>query len=141
MSAKFKAQRSGFNVQSSKCFTALDLINAINCSVIIVAPNRLGTINHTLLTVRALKVLKPREIKVVLMDNNDHSSSRNTQYATRSSSRITHHASRSNPSILTELIFPIPLFHIPNLGKNPGKSERIHKSAKKFKKTLAQILA
>lgn len=125
---------SQFKVQSWKCFTALDLINVINCPVIIVAPNRLGTINHTLLTVRALKSLKPREIKVVLMDINDLSSSRNTQYATRA-------ATRSNPSILTELLAPIPLFRIPNLGKNPGKSERIYTFAKKFKKTLAQILA
>jgi dethiobiotin synthetase len=132
--SQFKVQSSGFKVQRSKCFTALDLINATNCSVIVVAPNRLGTINHTLLTVGALKALKPREIKVVLMDINDLSSSRNTQYATRA-------ATRSNPSILTELLSPTPLFRIRNLGKNPGKAEQIHQFAKKFKKTLAQILA
>jgi dethiobiotin synthetase len=130
ISAKFKVQSSKVKVQRSKCFTALDLINAIDCSVFIVAPNRLGTINHTLLTIRALKAQYLRQMKVVLMDCDNPSSS-----------RITHHASRTNPSILFELLFPIPLFRIPYLTKNPSKPEQIHQFAKKHKKTLAQILA
>jgi dethiobiotin synthetase len=136
----FKAQGSKFKVQSSNYYTALDLILAFNCRVILVAPNRLGTINHTLLTVQALHCRNIRKISIVLMDLNS------------SSSRITHpssvallakedHASRSNPSILAELLSPIPLFRIPNLGKNPSKPEQIHKFAKKVKKTLAEILA
>jgi dethiobiotin synthetase len=129
ISAQFKVQSSKFKVQRWNCFTALDLIKAIDCSIIVVAPNRLGTINHTLLTVRALKALKSAEIKVVLIDINRHSSLRNT------------HASRSNASILTELLSPIPLFRFPYLDKNPGKTARIQQFAKKYKKTLAQILA
>jgi dethiobiotin synthetase len=113
--------------------------------IITVAPNRLGTINHTLLTVRALQASKSHEIKVVLMDIDDHSSSRNTQHAIRSPSRITHHASRlasrTNPSILSELLFPIPLFCLPYFGKNADKTDRIPLFAKKLKKTLADILS
>jgi dethiobiotin synthetase len=112
-------------------FNLIDLILATSSvQIIVVTPNRLGTINHTLLTVRALQASKSRQIKVVLMDINDRSSSRNTQ-------QVTH----TNPSILTELLSPIPLFRIPNLGKNPSKAEIIRQSAKKHKKTLAHILA
>lgn len=102
---------------------------ASSVRVIIVAPNRLGTINHTLLTIRAFQTQGVRPIKVVLMECD-----------TPSVSRITHHASRSNPSILAQLISPIALFRIPNLGKNPSKPAPVRKSAKKYKKTLAEIL-
>ena len=129
---KFKVQSSRFK-EHSNCYTALDLITALRCQVIVVTPNRLGTLNHTLLTAQALKASKPREIKVVLMNINDHPSSRNTEHATP--------ASRSNPEILAELLSPIPLFRIPYLTKNPSKPEQIHQFAKKLKKTLAQILA
>jgi len=77
------------------CLHSLDLIDALNLPLIIVAPNRLGAVNHTLLTLRALQASKSSEIKVVLMDINDPFSSRNTQHATRSPSRITHLSRRS----------------------------------------------
>jgi dethiobiotin synthetase len=122
-------------------FNLLDLVNALtrktiskssiqppasSIDLIIVAPNRLGTINHTLLTIQALKSSRIKELKVVLMDV-----------------FFPHHSTpdtRSNPSILAELISPIPLFRIPNLGKNPSKRASIRKFAKKYKKTLAEIL-
>jgi dethiobiotin synthetase len=125
-----KVQDSKFKIQSSNYYTALDLIHALNCRVILVSPNRLGVINHTLLTIKALHTRKVRKIRVVLMDLD-----------CPSSSLITRRASRSNPSFLTELLSPIPLFRIPNLGKNPSKPEQLHIFAKKLKKTLADILA
>jgi dethiobiotin synthetase len=67
--SQFKVQGSRFKVQSSKYFTALDLINAIDCSVLIVAPNRLGVINHTLLAIQALHTRNIRKIRVVLIDH------------------------------------------------------------------------
>jgi dethiobiotin synthetase len=132
--SQFKVQGSKFKVQSSNYYTALDLIDAFDCCVILVAPNRLGTINHTLLTIQALHSRNIRKISVVLMDLDCPPSSRITHHAS-------HAATRSNPSILAELLSPIPLFRIQNLGKNPSKPEQIHIFAKKFKKTLAQILA
>jgi dethiobiotin synthetase len=116
-------------------FNFLDLILAApniqhpapNIQVLVVAPNRLGTINHTMLTVQALQSRDLRALKVVLMDILP------PQHSTPDT--------RSNHSILTELLSSIPLFRIPNLGKNPGKPERIQTFAKKYKKTLAQILA
>jgi dethiobiotin synthetase len=139
-SDRFKVQSSRFKSQRSNYYTALDLINSLNCCVIVVAPNRLGAINHTLLSVRALRASKSQAIRVVLMDINEHPS-RKTQHVTRFPSRNPQPATRSNPSIIAELLAPTPLFRIPDLGKNPGKPERIHIFAKKCKKTLAQILA
>ncbi len=127
---QFKIQGSRFKVQSSNIYTALDLIAALRCQVLLVAPNRLGVINHALLTINTLQTQNVREIRVVLMECD-----------CPSASRITHHASHTNPSILTELLSPIPLFRIPYLGKNPSKPDRIQTFAKKCKKTLAQILS
>jgi dethiobiotin synthetase len=116
-------------------FNLLDLILATpSIQIIVVAPNRLGTINHTLLTIQALQTRNVGNIGVILMDLDPPSSLRITHHASRT-------ASRSNPSILTELLSPIPLFHIPNLGKNPSKPERIRTFAKKYEITLAEILA
>ncbi len=123
-------------------FNLRDLVNALtrktiskssiqhpasSIHLIIVAPNRLGTINHTLLTVQALNSLDIHEIKVVLLD----------VLPPQHSTLDTH----SNSSILTELLSPIPLFRIANLGKNPSKPAPIRTFAKKYKKTLAKILA
>ncbi len=121
-------------------FNLLDLMvssiqhPASSIHTIVVAPNRLGALNQTLLTIQALQTRNVDNIRVILMNIDPPSSSRITHHASRT-------ASRSNPSILTELLSPIPLFHIPNLGKNPSKTAQIEKFAKKFKKTLAQILA
>lgn len=95
--------------------------------IIVVAPNRLGAINHTLLTIRALQNHGIRKIEIVLVDI----------LAPLHSTPDT----RSNLTILTELLSPIPLFRLPYLGKSLGKTERIRLFAKKHKKTLAQILA
>jgi dethiobiotin synthetase len=116
-------------------FNLLDLILALapttcpksRIQIIVVASNHLGVINHTILTVEALQSRGFPAPKVVLIDTLP------PQHSTPDT--------RSNPSILTELLSPIPLFHIPNLGKNPSKTAQIEKFAKKFKKTLAQILA
>src|SRR5205823_10390512 len=50
-------------------YTALEIIGKLRCKVIVVAANRLGTINHTLLTVRALQTPNPNRLTVVLSDH------------------------------------------------------------------------
>ena len=47
--------------------TVRDLIARLHCEVIVVSRNQLGTINHTLLTVEALKTIDNKGLKVVLM--------------------------------------------------------------------------
>jgi dethiobiotin synthetase len=149
-------------------YTALDLIQQLRCSGIVVARNGLGTLNHSLLTIRALQApatatptfsgpptraepypshfvphfvyiasksqpvkdldvpLQPTEsqsLKVVLMSQKQDLSS------------------ASNASILTELLVPLPIFSIPNLGRNAAFPGPLKVAAKKLKKTLAQVLA
>jgi dethiobiotin synthetase len=60
----------GLMVPLGKNYLVEDLIVKLKCSVIVVARNRLGTINHTLLTVARLRAkrVKNCEIRVALVD-------------------------------------------------------------------------
>jgi dethiobiotin synthetase len=102
--------------------------------VIVVASNKLGVINHTLLTLRGLGACGARsarastqgrrsDCKVVLMGR-----------------RTEDLPARSNPALLAELIALVPLFRLPYLGPDCSEKEAVEKNAKKLKKTLAQIL-
>lgn len=104
--------------------TVLDLIRRLECEVIVVAANRLGTINHTLLTVQALRRGKrTRKLKVVLMRQAKPDPS-----------------SRSNPRLLRELVAPIQVIGVPYLGRSAATLGRVKKNAKKIKKLLDRIL-
>jgi dethiobiotin synthetase len=118
----------GLLVPLAEGFSILDLIAGLNCETVVVARNKLGTINHTLLTVRALqsalRVPQAARMRVVLMDSRYHDLS-----------------ARSNGQVLEELLAPIPLISLPFLGPKCGSIAAIKKIAKKLKKVLAQILA
>jgi dethiobiotin synthetase len=120
-------------------FTAADLIKKLRCRVLIASANRLGALNHTLLTVRSMQAIGVKRFRIVLSD------AESVPHA----SRITHRmpiASRTNPQILAELLHPNPVFrlpHFPELSKSLGKIGRIaafQTICKNVKKTLAQIL-
>ncbi len=104
-------------------FTAADLIAKLGCRVVVVSRNKLGTINHTLLTVRALQHLGIQEIKIVLMDP-----------------KTPDVSAFSNPQILAELAAPVPLLSVPFLGANVARVSVLKKKSKKIQKVLAQIL-
>jgi dethiobiotin synthetase len=108
------------------------------CEVIVVSANRLGTINHTLLTVRALlstscrgarKTCSPifthdsTHLKVVLMNHASGDASSN-----------------SNAKILAEFLTAVPLFAIPFLGRNCRSINAVKRNQKKLQKNLARIL-
>ena len=76
-------------------FSLLDIVNKLNAKVIIVAPNKLGVINHTLLTWRAVH----RNVQVVLMGQQSRDAS-----------------AKTNGAILRELMAPCPVFDFPFLG-------------------------
>jgi dethiobiotin synthase len=114
----------GLLVPLGEGFTVRDLIASLHCEVIIVSCNRLGTINHTLLTVEALRTLENKGPKVVLMSHNNIDASIN-----------------SNRRILAELLVPTPVFPIPFLGRNLTRIGVLKKSEKKIQKSLALILA
>ena len=105
-----------------------DVVFRLGCEWIVVAANKLGTINHTLLTVKYLQHMnslrkKHREnLKVVLMD-----------------SAKCDESSGSNGEILRELLSPVPLLQMPFLGRNACSVATVKKSRKKIAKTLASI--
>jgi hypothetical protein len=114
-------------------YTVADLIAALRCRVIVVSRNKLGTINHTLLTMKALLAARsgsPRRAPVPL---------RKSFRCLLMDSRAGDVSSRSNGKILQELIHPIPLICLPFLGKNCDSAPLVRKNAKKFQKTLAHL--
>ena len=113
----------GLLVPLGEGFTAGDLIAKLGCEVIVVSRNRLGAINHTLLTLGALQHAGLHRLKTVLMSSPEEDYSAN-----------------SNSLILAELLAPTPVLAIGFLGRNPLRLEALKKSAKKIKKTLARIL-
>jgi dethiobiotin synthetase len=114
----------GVLVPLGKGFTVLDLVAKLGCETIVVARNQLGTINHTLLTIRALQAAGVDRLKTVLMSSSEADSS-----------------TSSNNRMLSELLAPVLVFKLPYLGPNPSRLGCLEASQKKVKKTLAQILA
>jgi dethiobiotin synthetase len=104
-------------------FTVRDLIARLDCEVVLVSCNRLRTINHTLLTVDALKTLEKKGLKAVLMSHKNENCS-----------------TTSNHRILSELLAPTPLLSVSFLGGNLQRFEALKKSRRKIQKTLARIL-
>jgi dethiobiotin synthetase len=105
-------------------FTVADLIKNLKCRVIVVARNRLGTINHTLLTVEALlaRGVKKKSISVVMM------SQRNEDISCR-----------SNRALLAELLNPIPVLGIPFLGSRVSSPKAVRKNCPKLQKILESL--
>jgi dethiobiotin synthetase len=119
----------GLLVPLGEGYFVVDLVVRLGCEVIVVAPNKLGTINHTLLTVRHLQSLKGRRkksithLKVVLMGTAKSDDS-----------------SGSNGHVLREFLAPVPLFEVPFLGRNACSVTAVKKNRKKIANTLASIL-
>jgi dethiobiotin synthetase len=118
-------------------FNLLDLISQISSSrhaassihhpstpptILIVAPNRLGTLNHCLLTVRAMQVAGAQDLAVVLMGQHKSDPS-----------------AISNPEILSELLAPVPVHIIPFLGGCRTQAA-LESSAVRLRRVLARLL-
>jgi len=112
----------GLLVPVGKHYSLRDIIAQMDCEIVVIARNRLGTINHTLLTVKALRDAASGRIKVVLMDDKQPDLS-----------------SASNPRILREMLSPIQIFRMCFLGQTATKTGSVKKSCKKVKKMLARI--
>jgi dethiobiotin synthetase len=113
----------GLLVPLGKKLMVADVIRALKCEVVIVARNRLGTINHTLLTVGTAKRLRPKQIKVVLMDGGERDASTST-----------------NLKILRELLAPIRVVEYPFLGKKGASLQGFRGKRKILEKVLARVL-
>jgi dethiobiotin synthetase len=113
----------GLLVPLGEGFTVRDLIARLGCEVIVVAHNRLGTINHTLLAGDALQHAGIEQLTIVLMDaeQGDFSTS-------------------SNHRTLRRLLAPNPVLRLDFLGPAPLQVQALRKNARKVKKALARIL-
>ena len=112
----------GLLVPLGEGFNLLEIIKRLNGSMIVVARNKLGTINHTLLTCEALHRCGLERICVVLMTQG------------RSDASV-----RSNREFIEELLVRVPVFSLPYLGRNASQCSSVRRSEKKIKKTLAVI--
>ncbi len=110
----------GLMVPLSEGYNVADLIRALRCEVVIVSRNKLGTINHTLLTVDAVKRLKPKKLSVVLMQQGTGDASTNTNFW-----------------MLREFLAPISLVAYPFLGQRRMGLRLFRAAAKILKKVLA----
>ncbi len=113
----------GLMVPLGEGYSVAKLIERLGCEVIVVARNRLGTLNHTLLTVAALRREKKRPLNVVLMDEAEPDFSAST-----------------NRAILAETLAPTEVWPLPFLGQKALEAETLKNNAKKVKKRLASIL-
>jgi len=106
--------------------TWVELLKRLRCPVIVAAMNKLGAINHTLLTVDKLKSGGISRISTALINTSDKSK--------KDISKLT------NISIISKTLNKTPVIEVPNLGPREIKKAQIVKGSKKMQKILAQIL-
>ncbi len=103
-------------------YTARDLIRRLDCKTLVVCPNRLGVINHLMLTAEALQSAGIEEFTVLMMGV-----------------RKPDLSARSNPRMLRQRLPENPVFCLPWLGLRASTAAGAKKNAKYLKKTLAQL--
>jgi len=102
-------------------FDSRDLILALRATPIIVAPNKLGAVNHLLLTLESLPKNLRARAKVVLM-----------------SPPKSDAATASNAKLLAQFVSPEKTFTLPWLGEDFSATEVLKK--RQVKRTLAALL-
>jgi dethiobiotin synthetase len=101
-------------------FDSLDLILKLDAAPIIVAPNKLGAVNHVRLTLAALPEKFQTRAKVVFMSPADPDA-----------------ATASNPKLLTEFFPAEKILRLPWFGKNFAAADALKFSG--VRKTLASL--
>jgi dethiobiotin synthetase len=114
----------GILVPLGEGYCVLDLIAELGCPAVVVSRNKLGTINHTLLTCAAMQHAGIKLLTIVLM-----------------APAKADHSTISNRQMLSELLAPTPVLAVPFLGRGAMSFGVVEGGEKKLKKTLAQILA
>ena len=113
----------GVLVPLGEDFLVADVIARLPCEVVVVARNQLGTVNHTLLTVRVLKDLGKKRIKVLLMGQKRDDLS-----------------AKTNLQLLRRLLAPVTILSMEFLGSNSLQIGALRRNCKKTKKVLAHVL-
>lgn len=109
-------------VPISDDWCVIDLIAELQCPVIVVAANRLGAINHTLLTVDALRYRRIRRQMAVMMNQ-----------------RRPDTSAATNMQIIQQKRPFLSALRVPYFGENAGRIGVLKKNAKKMKKAIALI--
>jgi dethiobiotin synthetase len=112
----------GLMVPLGRGYTVRDLICRLDCEAIVVGANRLGTINHTLLTVEALQLSGIKSLAIVMMGVNKPDIS-----------------ARSNVKMIRKMAPKTPVFSIPYLGLGASKTGAVKRNVTFLKKTLARL--
>jgi dethiobiotin synthetase len=112
----------GLMVPLGRKATWEDVLGRLECAVWLVANNRLGAINHTLLTAKRLEFTGNSADGVILM---------NLQ---RRSEQV--RATSQNKPVLVSFLRKTPLFEVPFLGESVSNEAGILQGRKKIKKTL-----
>jgi dethiobiotin synthetase len=107
-----------------KDFTAADLAMELQAEVIIVAANRLGVLNHTLLTAVALRTRKVQRMKIALVENAGADFSRKT-----------------NGKDLSDLLPEIPVIEIPFLPNYISDASFIRSALRNVQYEINSLLA
>ncbi len=100
-----------------------DLIQHLQAEVIIVSRNRLGTINHTLMTLKVLRDLGVNNIQIALVDQGRKDLSSTSNH--RTPERV--------------MCSDLAVVGVSFLSKNARKSDGLKNSSRKMKKTLARF--
>jgi dethiobiotin synthetase len=103
-------------------YSTIDLILEIADAAIIVGKNRLGTINHTLLTLETIQTAAVKPLVVVLM-----------------SQKKADFSAKTNVEALKDVVGGMPVFLMNYLGKRADCYGEVKKSEKKVKKLLHAI--
>ena len=121
-------------------YTALELIKRLGCDVIVVGRNRLGVLNHVLLTLQALRGTNGNSWGIQAAKRRTGPMSREIIVALMDEARPDL-AALSNPRFLAETLGPDAIVQVPFLGTNASIVRAIKKNAKKEKKGLHRLLA
>jgi len=113
----------GLLVPLGRGYLVADLIKRLRCEIVVVARNRLGTINHTLLTVGALRAAGLKPAAVILM-----------------SGATSDRSVRTNQGILAKLLKGIPLVPMRYLGAHAAGLQGVKKGVQKGKKVLERVV-
>lgn len=112
----------GLLVPLQKNYTVADVISRLNCPVLVVGRNQLGTINHTLLTVKQLQSIGVEDIKIVLMEM-----------------KKPDRSALKNPKIIEKMAGCGPVFVIPNIFLGADLRGEMKINVTFLKKILARI--
>ena len=104
-------------------FSAADMITRLDCEVLLVAANRIGVLNHTLLSVEALRRRGVQHLKIALVEQSGADVSRKT-----------------NLSNLKALLPEVPVTAIPHLSNYMADAVFIRAAASGLGKELTELI-